>query len=123
MLVAGDEVDEVPSAVPLTPAPIVRYDFDHVVVDVDVDEAGWLVLLDSYDDGWTATVDGESTPVRRANFAFRAIEVPAGQSTVEFTYRTPGLRQGLALTAVAMVVSIALMLLAVRRSRRSVPHG
>src|SRR5204863_244858 len=33
-------------------------------------------------DGWTATVNGRLTPILLANYAFRAIEVPAGQSLI-----------------------------------------
>jgi len=47
---------------------------------------GFLVLSDQYFPGWFASVNGRSAPIQRANYAFRLVEVPAGQSTVEFWY-------------------------------------
>jgi len=45
------------------------------------------VLTDQDYPGWEATVDGTPTPILRANYAFRAVRVPAGTSIVEFQYR------------------------------------
>ncbi|PYQ27681.1 MAG: hypothetical protein DMF56_18905 [Acidobacteria bacterium] len=56
-------------------------------------------------DGWTATVNGRLTPILLANYAFRAIEVPAGRSTVEFRYWPPGMTIGIVISAVALLVA------------------
>ena len=50
---------------------------------------GWLVIAESWDPGWSAAVNGLSAPVRRVNYVQRGVEVPAGDSTVEFRYRPP----------------------------------
>jgi Bacterial membrane protein YfhO len=49
-------------------------------------EGGLLVLHDSYYPGWMAEVDGKSTPIRRADLLFRAIEVPPGTHRVTFRF-------------------------------------
>ncbi len=80
---------------------------ERVRLRVRASAPGFLVLTDQDYPGWTATVNGRSTPVLRANYAFRAVVVPAGESSVEFTYRPGSLRAGAALsllTAVALVV-------------------
>ena len=47
----------------------------------------FLLLTDAYYPGWTASVNGEPTAVRRADVMFRAVPMPAGESTVVFEYR------------------------------------
>lgn len=69
-----------------------------------------LVLLDTYAEGWHATVDQQPTPIHRANHAFRAIVVPAGQHTVAFAYAAPLLRLGIALSIGAWTVVLGLLL-------------
>jgi len=68
---------------------------------------GYVVLLERYDPGWHATIDGHAAPVFRANQVFRAVYVEAGQHQIRFEYRQHGLRAGLAislLTAAALIV-------------------
>ena len=85
-----------------------RYDPDRVELRARSDAPAVLVLLDSAAPGWTATVNGAPAPVLHANYAFRGVEVPAGRSDVVFTYRTPGLRLGLGLSALAAAVAALL---------------
>jgi uncharacterized membrane protein YfhO len=44
-------------------------------------------LADTYYPGWTAAVDSQPVRLFRANYAFRAVQVPAGPHTVVFDYR------------------------------------
>jgi hypothetical protein len=67
-----------------------------------------LVLSDTHMPGWTATVNGRPARILYANAAFRAVEIPAGRSEVEFRYVTPGLRAGLAVSAAALAAIAAL---------------
>lgn len=63
---------------------------EQLSVRVEAPEGGWLVLLDAYDAGWTADVNGQWARVYRANGLFRAVRTPAGRSTVTFHYRPVG---------------------------------
>lgn len=60
-----------------------------------------LVLNDALYPGWEATLDGVATPLLRANTAFRAVLVPAGEHVVEMQYRARSFRLGLVLAFVA----------------------
>lgn len=82
-------------------ARIVSEGTDEVRVEVRSDAPGWLLLLDSWYPGWSAGVDGVPAQVRRADHAFRAVPVPAGDSIVSFTYRSNSLKAGLVLAALA----------------------
>ena len=65
---------------------ILRYDPDTVTIAVETDRPGYLVLPDAYYPGWQATVDGQLAPIQRANYAFRAVYVPTGEHTVQFSF-------------------------------------
>lgn len=76
----------------LTPKPgtgsatILSYTPNEVIIGVETSSDALLFLSDAYDRGWHAAVDGIKTPVYRADYAFRAIAVPAGTHTVRMHY-------------------------------------
>ncbi len=77
-----------PTATPAEPsARIVAYANNRVEIAVTSPGCGFLVLNDAWQRWWTAEVNGEASPVLRANVLFRAVAVPAGSSTVVFTFR------------------------------------
>jgi len=80
---------------------------DSVAVEVDADGPGWLLLLDGWYPGWEAAVDGKPARVRRADYAFRAVEVPAGRSVVRFDYRPRTVRAGLLAALLAALALVA----------------
>jgi hypothetical protein len=68
------------------PATIV-VDEPHVVeVEATLSAPGVFVLADSFDAGWTATVDGTPSPIFPTNYLFRGVGVPAGTHRVRFDY-------------------------------------
>jgi len=92
---------------------------DDVSIRVNSDRGGWLVLLDSWDPGWQATVRGHSADIRRANFNFRAVRVPAGRSTVTFHYRPTSVIVGATISIVATVGCGAFLAWQALRRRRA----
>ncbi|MBL8730195.1 MAG: hypothetical protein JNM25_17380 [Planctomycetes bacterium] len=118
---------DAPPAPPIpTPAPppaatgarTVRFVTDHptrIELEVGPGRAPWLVLADTFLPGWTATVDGEPVPIRRANHSQRVVPLPDRACRVQFRYRCPGLVPGLGLAALA---AAALLALAIRSRRR-----
>ena len=76
----------------------------------------FLVLSEMYSPGWTAAVDGVPTPIYRTNYLFRGVVVPAGQHTVTFDYRPRSVLVGAAVSGVALIIALA-MLVAGRRRR------
>ncbi|MEM7586161.1 MAG: hypothetical protein AAF560_22410, partial [Acidobacteriota bacterium] len=47
---------------------------------------GLVYLSESHFRGWQAALNGEPTDILRANYAFRAVEVPAGDVQLELSY-------------------------------------
>jgi hypothetical protein len=84
-----------------------------VTLAVGAGPRGFLVLADSWLPGWTAQLlTGRSLPLYRADSGLRAVPVPAGECEVRFSYRTPGLRPGLWLSALAATLLLAALLVA-----------
>jgi hypothetical protein len=87
----------------------VRHYREHFV-EVTTTAAGrrLLVFTDLYYPGWTADVDGRPTDILRANFAFRAVAVPAGTHTIRFRYRPASVAWGAAGSAIGFAGVVAL---------------
>ncbi len=116
----GGRGDSPPVACPPGMAHIERYEPNRVAVRTRQDGDGFLVLLDAYFPGWTATVDGKPERILRANHFYRAVKLEAGEHVVEFSYVPAGFRAGLAVsgaTAVLLLVTIAGILWRRKRSR------
>jgi hypothetical protein len=86
-----------------SPSPITLHDApNRVTIRTALDQSGYLVLADTWYPGWTATVDGEPVPLLRANHAFRAVLIQAGNHVVEMTYRPVSLAAGAILSLMAL---------------------
>lgn len=71
-----------------------------------------------YEDGWSASVNGEKAEIIHANVGFMAAAVPQGEKVViEFTYKTPGLKAGFAISFISGLVLIAYMILMRKKHR------
>jgi hypothetical protein len=92
-------------------ARIVSEEPDHLVITTRSTAPAYLVLMDTFDPGWSATVDGRPAPIRPAYVNFRGVYLPAGDHEVAFRYVTAGLHAGLALTVAAVVCLLGTFLL------------
>ncbi|MBI5302235.1 MAG: YfhO family protein [Chloroflexi bacterium] len=85
---------------------IVGYGPNDIVMEMNTSSAGVLVLSEVYYPGWQAWVDDQATPVLRANYLFRAVELPAGAHRVRFKYApmTINIGAGLAMLTVGLLI-------------------
>ena len=77
-----------------------------MVIETDAAMPAYLVLSDTFDPGWSATVDGQPAPIWPAYLAFRAVYLPQGKHTVVFTYRPAGFVLGLGLSGFGMLLGL-----------------
>jgi hypothetical protein len=99
----------------LVPARLLEDLPERVVIGVDAQRDGVVVLTDTAFPGWHADVDGEPAEILTANGLHRAVVVRAGEHRVRFEYRPASFRVG----ASASLASFALIGAVVVRARRS----
>jgi hypothetical protein len=83
-------------------------------IDIVMSQPGYLVLAYTYYPGWRAMVDGQSTQILRANYAFMALPLGPGEHRVALRYQPISLILGafisglsvLAVTGVALLSAI-----------------
>ena len=78
---------------------------DRVELDVQTPSPTYLVLSDVYYPGWSATLDDRPTPIYAADFAFRAVWVPAGLHHIRFQFE-PSVWQWGAVISGAMLLGL-----------------
>jgi hypothetical protein len=106
-LVVEDPTQPLPTdAVVSGAATIVEDRPERVKIEVKAETAAYLILADTFDPGWSATVDGKSTAIRPAYVAFRAVYLPQGEHTVVFTYRPAGFDVGLRLSVFGIALAL-----------------
>lgn len=76
------------TALPFTREVTIRsYQPNRVVIDVGDGPDGWVVLHDVDYRGWHATIDRSPVGIRRANYLFRAVNVPGRRCQVVFEFQ------------------------------------
>jgi hypothetical protein len=86
-----------------------------IIVSVQMETPGLVVLADLWDKGWQAYLNGQRVPILRTNHAIRGVVVPAGSGMLEFRYAPASFAWGLGLAGLAAVVLLAWLGIALRR--------
>jgi hypothetical protein len=107
-----DEIDDrranvAPSNIALPRQVVTEEDSRQMVIEAEAPADGFLLLADTYYPGWTAQVDGNPTPIYRANLSVRGIQLAKGRHQVRFTFDPPGFTRGLQIT----LLSVSILLL------------
>jgi hypothetical protein len=82
---------------------------DEFVFQIANDRPGFVYLLEAYDPGWAASVDGAAAPLLAANGFALAVPVAAGPHTIRLQYQTPGRTLGEGLSPLSFCLLIVLL--------------
>lgn len=83
---------------------------------INVSDDKVLCLSIPYSEGWSATVDGEDAELLRTNTMYMGLKLADGKHVIELKYNTPGLRTGIILSVVGLVITIGIAFYRRRRN-------
>ena len=115
--VLGDEALQSDSTAKVT---LTAYEANRLAYEVNAQKGGVVVFSEIYYPGWTCTVDGQNTPIARADYVLRAIRIPAGKHTVVMTFdpQTVHLTETIAYTALAILALLLIGFIALAIKKR-----
>jgi hypothetical protein len=87
-----------------------NFSMNHVEAEVQAQAPSLVVLSQSYYHLWQVSVDGKPASLLRANLAFQAVEVPAGEHHIEWAYRDPLLEIGALISLVSLAACVLIYL-------------
>jgi hypothetical protein len=113
------DVREKISATRQTKAQVTRATFANrnVSIQSEAPASALLVISQTYYPAWKGYVDGQPTKIRRANYAFQALEIPAGRHEVRLVYEDGVLVLGVVLSGIGLLVCAGVLWLDRLRSR------
>ena len=95
----------------------IRISDNKVTGTISLEQSKLFVLSIPYQNGWSAYVDGEKTDLKNVNIMYTGLELSPGEHTIELRFELPGVRYGMAVTAVSIVI-FAVFLIADRIRRK-----
>jgi hypothetical protein len=100
-----------------SPARIMEYSPNRVVVETDLEAPGLLVMSEIWYPGWRAYDNGNQTPILRTDAILRGVYLDAGSHTIEFTYTPASVRIGWSVASAATLVLLVTLFFSLARSR------
>jgi Bacterial membrane protein YfhO len=122
-LVVEDPTRPLPvDAVVTGSARIVEEIPERLVVETNAPAPAYLVVSDSFDPGWSATVDGQASTIYPAYCAFRAVYLSQGKHNVVFNYSPAGFNLGLMISLCGVLAGLVLWFIPGRPAPPAAEH-
>ncbi len=103
-------------------ATIQRITNNTISIHTKCDQNAHLIISNSFDPNWNATVDGHPVKIQLTNLAIQSLPVPQGEHRIEMRYISPAFETGWRISVVALIAFISLGLWAAHRSAKLLPH-
>jgi len=91
-------------------ATITHYSLNQVNISTQTQSPTILVLTDTNYPGWQVTIDGQQTDLLTAHGIFRAVELPAGEHQVVFTFKPKSFFYGVIISSATLLFILFLLL-------------
>jgi uncharacterized membrane protein YfhO len=89
---------------------LIQYKPNHLIYKSSNAHDGVAVFSEMYyKDGWNAYVDAKKVDYFKANYALRAMKIPAGNHTIEFKFEPQVVKTGSIITLISSLLIVALI--------------
>ncbi len=120
VVVEGMEARELAdSGVVSDEAQILGYGPNEIDLAAAAKQDGYLVLSEVYFPGWRAFVDEHELPVVRADYLFRAVQLPRGAHKIRFVYDPLSFKIGVVLSALTLLGLMGATIFSARRTSKT----
>ena len=87
---------------------------ERVELEIDAKAPCYAFLADTFDPGWSASLDNRPAAIRPAQIAFRAVFVKEGKHKLVFTYKPAGFDLGLTLSSIGGALCLLCLVVPIR---------
>lgn len=108
---------------PFQEATVTRLTPNEIVVNVDLEAPGFLVLSEMWYPGWRAYDNGRAVPLYRADYILRGLYLDPGPHTVQLVYQPWTFRVGLWISLTVSAGLIVYLIIYLLRFRQSARRG
>jgi hypothetical protein len=88
---------------------VVEEKANQVQLRIRAPSEGWVFQADTWYPGWSARLNGKPIPLYRANYLFRAVHAPAGESILEIYYTPRGFYLGCLFSILGLFVLFVIL--------------
>ena len=88
----------------------VKISNNKITGNIEVEKDKLLCFSIPYNEGWSIKIDGKETQLYKANTMYMMAKVKKGYHEIELNYITPGLKEGIILSVIGLILFIKIVL-------------
>ena len=89
-----------------------------MIINTVCDKNAYLVISNTFDPNWKASVDGKPVPIKITNLFMQSLEIPQGKHHVELHYISPAFELGWKISLTALIVFLSAAVVASYNRKR-----
>lgn len=105
------DADKAEECIRNTPTAAISLDGNKIRITADSDTGGYVYIPFAYNDGYSAELNGEKAELHKVLGSFMAAELKDGENELVLTFCPPGLRTGVVISVIGILLFVLLMLL------------
>jgi uncharacterized membrane protein YfhO len=93
------------------------YATDTITGNITSDTDKLMLISIPYSSGWSLLLDGEPAKLYQADIMYMAAYIPAGEHTITLKYETPGLKAGMIISILCMLLWLTITIVPIATGR------